>query len=80
MKDFKDELPCYLLNRKISELLTNLSLKAGPEFLLENLQHCYEELVRAEIFPHPELDFVEAWSDDIRAIFKEPSNDRLFNT
>lgn len=66
MRDFADEVPGYLHNRKIGEVLTGLSLKPGVENLGPNLLLCYEALVRATIMEQREIPLVEAWLEDLR--------------
>ena len=68
MKDFEDEVPGYLQNRRICDLLANLSLKAGTQNLTANLHVCYEELVSKAIFPAREMELVEAWISDLEAV------------
>ncbi len=49
MRDFADEVPGYLHNRKIGDTLAALSLRPGVEQLGANLLACYEELVRVGV-------------------------------
>jgi len=65
LKDFKDEVPGYLQNRRIGEVLDGLSLKAGVDKIGENLLVCYEALVKAEIMEQREMPLVQAWLDDL---------------
>jgi hypothetical protein len=65
IKDFKDEVPGYLNNVKIIELLQGLSLSASPENMGANLKLCYETLVGAGIVPETELPLVDAWLQDL---------------
>jgi hypothetical protein len=64
MKDFEDEVPGYLKNDKIVELLGNLKLKQGEENTCDNLLKCYEELVINNILPIDELFSVKQWIKD----------------
>ena len=68
MKDFEDEVPGYLNNRRICDLLGNLPLKAGTQNLNANLHACYEELVSKGIFEVKEMELVEAWITDLRLL------------
>jgi hypothetical protein len=70
MRDFADEVPGYLNNDRITEILRGLSLKPGPSSVGENLLACYQALVSAGIFAPAELPMVEAWLSDIRRITK----------
>ncbi|WFB35677.1 STELLO glycosyltransferase family protein [Kiritimatiellota bacterium B12222] len=67
-KDFEDEVPGYLYNERIREVLESLSLKPGEDGVISNLYSCYEALVKHEIFPTDELPLVEAWCNDLRRL------------
>jgi hypothetical protein len=64
LRDFHDEVPGYLNNRRIAARLNDLSLAAGPGATADNLVRCYEELVAAGFFPADELALVRAWVED----------------
>jgi len=65
MKDFKDEVPGYLLNEKIVEILGGLTLGKG---VTSNLLKCYETLIKNNIFPEAEYNSVIGWINDIQKI------------
>jgi len=65
MADFIDEVPGYISNAKIAQILESLSLKPGIDFLLTNFYSCYEALVKHLIFPKEELALVQAWTESI---------------
>jgi len=65
LKDFEDEVPGYLKNPDIVEILDGLTLEAGPDTTGENLKTCYRALVEAGIFPVEELKLVDLWLADI---------------
>ena len=65
MRDFADEIPGYLRNREICNALENLSLRAGTEYISENLRTCYEMLVRMGVHDAKELNLLTAWIDDV---------------
>ena len=65
MRDFADEVPGYLNNRRIGTQLDALKLEAGAENIGDNLIKCYEELVRMELIPSKEIAFVKAWVEDV---------------
>ena len=67
MRDFEDEVPGYLHNRKIADSLNSLSLRSGAENISSNLLSCYEELVRKGIFVQKELMLLQAWLNDVEA-------------
>lgn len=66
MRDFKDEIPGYLLNRQIMEILTSLDLPSTYDRLDESVRLCYEALVKAEIVPETELALLNKWLSDAR--------------
>jgi hypothetical protein len=68
MKDFKDEVPGYLYNEEIVQLLGQLELTQGKEYICENLSRCYEWLVAKDIFPVTELQSIYAWIKDYENI------------
>jgi len=65
MRDFQDELPGYLHNKRICEALGKLPLRSGVEHLSDNLRTCYEQLVRMDLIDERELTLVDAWIDDL---------------
>jgi hypothetical protein len=65
MRDFSDEIPGYLHNRKIGERLERLQLAAGSENIGDNLIRCYEELVRIEVVGMEEIALIRAWVKDL---------------
>jgi hypothetical protein len=68
MKDFEDEVPGYLHNRKICERLSRLELAAGPANQIENLTACYTALIDLGVIEPKELGLLEAWSSDLGGI------------
>jgi len=65
MKDFEDEVPGYLNNARISEVLNGLSLDGVPG---EDLRACYGALVKEGIFPVEELALVDCWLADLEGV------------
>jgi hypothetical protein len=63
IRDFKDELPGYLNNPRIIEILEGLSLSSDPTQCKQNLGTCYEALISAEIVPPQEMELVTLWID-----------------
>jgi hypothetical protein len=70
MRDFRDEIPGYLNNRRIAETLEGLNLASGVDAIGENLRLCYESLIRIAILEARELDLLEAWIEDLATIRK----------
>jgi STELLO glycosyltransferases len=68
LRDFQDEVPGYLNNAKICELLGRLRLKPGRKAVSENLRRCYEALVQHDVFPRKELALLKAWLADLKTI------------
>jgi hypothetical protein len=68
LRDFQDEVPGYLNNARICDLLGQLRLKPGKLAVSENLHRCYETLVQHEIFPAKELALLKAWLADLKTI------------
>jgi hypothetical protein len=68
MRDFEDEIPGYLHNQRIVDVLEDIPLMPGPDAVTANLRRCYEEMVRISVIPSEELGLVDAWIDDLRSI------------
>jgi hypothetical protein len=67
MRDFADEVPGYLQNDKIVEILSGLELAGGVAAVGENLLRCYEALTAGQIFPDREMPLVRAWLQGVAA-------------
>lgn len=61
IRDFADEVPGYLNNTKIVELLAKLPLSGDVDRVGENVWKCYEALVSVGIVPQKELPLLEGW-------------------
>ena len=61
MRDFADEVPGYLHNERIIQILGGLELKKGPSHVADNLLACYRALIAQQIFRAEEMPMVEAW-------------------
>ena len=68
MRDFEDEIPGYLGNRRFAEVLSRLALAPGKENVADNLVRCYEALQTAGFFPVDELTLVRAWVTDFQRL------------
>lgn len=64
--DFEDEIPGYLHNRAIVELLRAADLTGLED--TARLRRCYERLVDAGFVPSAELPLLEAWIADFHAL------------
>jgi hypothetical protein len=65
MRDFADEIPGYLNNRKIGDKLQALDLAAGVAAIPENLRRCYRALVEMGVVGAEELALLDAWLADL---------------
>lgn len=69
IKDFEQEVPGYINNNKIKTILESLNLKHGKDQICDNMQVCYEALVKNRIISNDkELDLLSAWLDDIQQL------------
>jgi hypothetical protein len=68
MRDFADEIPGYISNRKICSALASLELAPGVEAIHENLVKCYTCLVAGGYVGAEELPLLDAWLADIEAL------------
>jgi hypothetical protein len=68
MKDFEDELPGYLRNRRIAEILGRLRLSHRAGSVHKNMEKCYQALVAEGILDTSELKYLEAWRSDCSAL------------
>ena len=68
LRDFEDEIPCYLQNRAICQTLGYLELESGSDQTANNLRRCYRALVRGGWLPEDELALLDAWLEDIRLV------------
>lgn len=69
-RDFNDEIPGYVYNRRICQELQNLNLKKGKSYLIDNLLICYEELVRNSFLAKKEMSLLNAWITDFNSIYR----------
>jgi hypothetical protein len=68
LRDFELEVPGYLNNGKICEVLETAQLETAPSSVLDNLHRCYEALIVAGLLPAEEMSLVELWIEDITSI------------
>jgi hypothetical protein len=66
MRDFADEVPGYLNNKRIVDELAALNIKAGAASIADSLRICYEKLVDISVVGVEELSLVEAWLADMQ--------------
>jgi hypothetical protein len=68
LRDFQDEIPGYLHNARIAEILSSLALAEGEAAVARNLRACYHALAAEDLFPREELVLVDAWLADLAHI------------
>jgi hypothetical protein len=74
MRDFIDEVPGYLNNARIIDLLGGITLMQGEAAISENLFLCYEALVKGNIFGSAELQLLEDWIYDVQQLLGTPTS------
>ncbi len=67
LKDFADEVPGYLNNERIRQVLDRVDLSGKPE---QDLYRCYEALVKAELISREELTLVQSWLDALQSALR----------
>jgi hypothetical protein len=65
MRDFEDEIPGYLGNKKLITILEDLALSKGADAVGANLLRCYGELIRAGVLAEKEMELVTGWLTDL---------------
>lgn len=67
LRDFSDEVPGYLQNSRIADILQKLRLRSGKKKtdVCHNLLACYTALVRHDLLPDDELFSVNNWVTDL---------------
>jgi len=68
LADFADEVPGYLQNDKIVEVLNGLTLRKGEENMSDNLLTCYYALVNNGFLPVEEIESVKEWINTFNEI------------
>lgn len=66
LRDFEDEVPGYLHNDRIRQILTGLSLDGGD--LYRSVIVCYEALIKAGLIKEVEMSILRAWCEQAMAI------------
>lgn len=68
MRDFADEVPGYLNNHKIGDLLAGVGLGSGLKSIPDNMRICYRTLADAGIVGAREPELLEAWLRDLSTL------------
>ena len=66
--DFKEEIPTYLHNKRIVEILKSLNLKKGSHNYLNNLKSSYKSLVQNNIISIDEINYLDSWIKDCKSL------------
>ena len=66
LKDFQDEIPGYLHNGKIVEVLSHLALRSGKEHIFENMKTCYSAIIDMNLIDPAEMQLLDAWFADFQ--------------
>lgn len=66
MRDFKDEVECYLSPRKVINVITGLNFSDNP---FVNLALAYRGLVEEQIISSDELRILDAWRTDLEQVY-----------
>ena len=69
MNDFREELPGYLNNTRVCEVLGELPLQSGLDKINDNLRSCYEALVKLNVIDQRELPLLDAWISDLDPLY-----------
>jgi len=65
LRDFEQEVPGYLGNGRLCEVLEGTPLRLGGSQVGLNLHRCYLALISAGFVPAAELALIEAWLGDL---------------
>lgn len=65
MRDFEDEVSGYLNNDKIARSLSELKLLSGEGQIPDNLNKCYDVLIKLGLVGDGEAELLEAWLEDL---------------
>jgi hypothetical protein len=68
MKDFRDEVECYLHTKPLVKLLDSLDLTSQP---FSNLKAAYDNLSGHGLIDSRELSILDAWLSDIKRFYEE---------
>jgi hypothetical protein len=74
IRDFAEEVPGYLENARIANVLESLPLSEGLPSVSSNLRKCYEKLVEVGIMVNEELVLLDAWLEDLKTLFPVSSS------
>jgi STELLO glycosyltransferases len=65
LRDFEEEVPGYLNNGRIREVLDDMDLPVGQENIPAAMRAAYQKLVAIKLIGEPELPLLDAWIEDL---------------
>ncbi len=65
MRDFADEVPGYLKNRRLMAVLSDLDVAGGAAAIGDDMRRCYAALVREQAIGAEEIALLDAWLRDL---------------
>ena len=68
--DFEQEIPMYLNNQNIFNILSKMRFKKGIKNYLVNLKSAYKALVKGNFVSRLELKYLDLWINDFNLINK----------
>ena len=68
-KDFEEEIPVYLNNKKIVDILKKINMKKGTKYFCENLIKSYSSLIKNRIISRDEMIYLNSWVKDLNKYF-----------
>lgn len=68
LRDFTDEVPGYLNNARVCELLAGLEIGSGAEGITDGLRSCYRAFIELDLVGAEELPLLEAWLHDVGSL------------
>ena len=69
-KDFEQEVPMYVGNKKMFNVLNNIKFEKGEKNYFKNLLKAYKILIKYNFISKDELKFLNAWISDVKNIKK----------
>ena len=71
INDFEEEVPMYLNNKNIYNLLSKIRFKKGIRNYMKNLQLAYKFLIKNNFISKLEIKYLDLWIKDYKSILKD---------
>lgn len=71
IRDFEDEIPGYLGNERIRQVLEATEIRGGLGFALDDILTLYSALVNAGFLHISEISTLEAWISDVQGLLRD---------